>query len=104
MAEVALFVEDLHKSFDGTHVLKGIDLRTTGSGNIGATNVVRAVGWGWGITTLLIDAVKGAAIPLWVRISSYQATTSRPSAALTGGSSPFDTASYSAARWSPMPG
>lgn len=46
--------------------LKGIDLRTTGSGNIGATNVVRAVGWGWGIATLLIDAVKGAAIPLWL--------------------------------------
>lgn len=44
--------------------LKGIDLRTTGSGNIGATNVVRAVGWGWGISTLLFDALKGAAVPL----------------------------------------
>lgn len=45
-------------------LVKGIDIRSLGSGNIGATNVVRAAGWGWGITTLLIDVLKGAAIPL----------------------------------------
>jgi glycerol-3-phosphate acyltransferase PlsY len=44
--------------------LTGQDLRAKGSGNIGATNVVRAVGWGWGIATLLVDALKGAAVPL----------------------------------------
>lgn len=38
---------------------KGIDIRTTGSGNIGATNVLRSVGKGWGILTLLLDALKG---------------------------------------------
>jgi len=39
--------------------LKGIDLQKTGSGNIGATNVFRCVGKGWGITAFLLDALKG---------------------------------------------
>ena len=38
---------------------RGIDIRTVGSGNIGATNVMRALGKGPGITVLLLDAVKG---------------------------------------------
>jgi glycerol-3-phosphate acyltransferase PlsY len=40
---------------------KGIDLRTVGSGNIGATNVMRAAGKGAAILTLLGDMLKGAA-------------------------------------------
>jgi glycerol-3-phosphate acyltransferase PlsY len=39
--------------------LKGVDPRKTGSGNIGATNVMRAGGKVLGIATLLGDAVKG---------------------------------------------
>ena len=38
---------------------RGIDIRTIGSGNIGATNVMRALGKGPGIIVLLIDAAKG---------------------------------------------
>jgi glycerol-3-phosphate acyltransferase PlsY len=38
---------------------RGIDIRTVGSGNIGATNVLRSVGKGWGILTLFLDALKG---------------------------------------------
>lgn len=38
---------------------RGIDIRTTGSGNIGATNVFRSVGKGVGIVTLVLDAAKG---------------------------------------------
>jgi len=37
----------------------GIDIRKVGSGNIGATNVMRVLGKGPGITVLLIDAAKG---------------------------------------------
>ena len=36
-----------------------VDLRSVGSGNIGATNVARAVGKGGGILTLLLDLGKG---------------------------------------------
>ena len=39
--------------------LKGIDLQKVGSGNIGATNVFRCVGKGWGIAAFILDAVKG---------------------------------------------
>ena len=38
---------------------KGIDIRTVGSGNIGATNAFRVLGKKIGITVLLIDALKG---------------------------------------------
>lgn len=37
----------------------GIDIRTLGSGNIGATNVGRVLGRGWGLLCLLLDLLKG---------------------------------------------
>jgi glycerol-3-phosphate acyltransferase PlsY len=37
----------------------GLDIRTVGSGNIGATNVFRALGKGPGIAVLLLDVLKG---------------------------------------------
>ncbi|MEK6642474.1 MAG: glycerol-3-phosphate 1-O-acyltransferase PlsY [Planctomycetota bacterium] len=41
--------------------VKGVDLRAWGSGNVGATNVGRALGRKWGVLVLLLDASKGAA-------------------------------------------
>lgn len=38
---------------------RGIDIRSVGSGNIGATNVFRILGKPAGITVLLVDALKG---------------------------------------------
>ncbi|HEY1171833.1 MAG TPA: glycerol-3-phosphate 1-O-acyltransferase PlsY [Verrucomicrobiae bacterium] len=38
---------------------KGIDIRSVGSGNIGATNVFRILGKGPGIFVLSVDALKG---------------------------------------------
>lgn len=39
---------------------KSVDLRKQGSGNLGATNVFRVLGWKIGIAVFLADALKGA--------------------------------------------
>ena len=46
--------------------LRGIDIRTIGSGNIGATNVFRVLGKPAGIIVLIIDGLKGYAACVWV--------------------------------------
>lgn len=43
---------------------QGADIRQTGSGGTGATNVSRRAGKGAGVLTLLLDALKGAAAVL----------------------------------------
>lgn len=40
-------------------LLKGIDIRKFGSGNVGATNALRVLGKGPGITVLALDVLKG---------------------------------------------
>lgn len=38
---------------------RGVDLRTVGSGNIGATNALRVLGKKWGYAVFAVDAFKG---------------------------------------------
>lgn len=46
-------------------IFRGEDIRQTGSGNIGATNVARSGAKGLGIATLALDAIKGA-LAVWL--------------------------------------
>lgn len=45
---------------------RGVDIRAVGSGNIGATNVMRVLGKPIGIAVLVADALKGALATAWV--------------------------------------
>lgn len=45
--------------------VKGVDLRTVGSGNLGATNLYRQLGWAYAIPVGLFDLLKGT-IPVLV--------------------------------------
>ena len=45
---------------------KGVDIRSVGSGNIGATNVFRILGKPAGIFVLVVDGLKGYAACAWV--------------------------------------
>ncbi|MFZ4508641.1 MAG: glycerol-3-phosphate 1-O-acyltransferase PlsY [Fimbriimonas sp.] len=40
--------------------MRGIDIQSVGSGNIGATNVLRVLGPVWGVSVFLLDMLKGA--------------------------------------------
>lgn len=44
--------------------LKGVDVRTVGSGNVGATNVTRAAGFAAGTFVFVVDLMKGLAAVL----------------------------------------
>jgi glycerol-3-phosphate acyltransferase PlsY len=46
-------------------LVKGQDLRSLGSGNLGATNLYRQLGWRWAVPAALIDVAKGT-IPVLV--------------------------------------
>jgi len=63
MTGVALLISYLVGSIPTAYLfgkmLKGIDIRTVGSGNVGATNALRILGRKAGITVLLLDILKG---------------------------------------------
>ena len=46
-------------SIIASKIIKGIDIREHGSGNAGATNVFRVMGWKMGLSVLIIDMAKG---------------------------------------------
>jgi acyl phosphate:glycerol-3-phosphate acyltransferase len=56
-------------SFIGGRLTRGIDLRRFGSGNLGATNAFRVLGWKVALPVVIFDILKGwfptFAFPLW---------------------------------------
>jgi acyl phosphate:glycerol-3-phosphate acyltransferase len=57
---------------------RGIDIRTVGSGNIGATNTMRVLGKPAGIFVLLADCLKGYAACTWLLILVLKFITVAP--------------------------
>ncbi len=51
--------------------VRGIDVREHGSGNAGATNTWRVLGWKAGVTVLALDAAKGAAAATLVPLINF---------------------------------
>lgn len=58
-------------------LVRGVDLRTVGSGNLGATNLYRQLGWGYAIPVGLFDVLKGT-VPVLVIAPLTGATGALP--------------------------
>lgn len=56
--------------------LRGVDLREVGSGNLGATNVYRALGWAPAVVVLAADIGKGA-LAVWIGLHVFPELSGR---------------------------
>ncbi len=68
---------------------KGIDIRQHGSGNVGATNVFRVVGKGFGISCLLLDFLKGF-LPVLVATNLFRVAGTAPALPISFLSNPTE--------------
>jgi glycerol-3-phosphate acyltransferase PlsY len=59
VAAVGYFLGAIPFGFVLVKIFRGEDIRLSGSGNIGATNVARSGAKGLGVATLVLDALKG---------------------------------------------
>ncbi len=57
---VSYFIGSLPTGYLVARISRGVDIRTVGSGSIGATNVRRLMGQGWAVFVTLVDMLKGA--------------------------------------------
>src|SRR5438128_8995582 len=67
VAAVGYFLGAIPFGFLLVRVFRGEDIRLSGSGNIGATNVARSGAKGLAIATLVLDALKGTVALLVTR-------------------------------------
>lgn len=61
--------------------LRGVDIRTQGSGNAGGTNALRTQGWRFALGVALIDIGKGA-LAAWLGLAPWPAASALPPQAL----------------------
>lgn len=73
---IAYLLGSVPAAYIAGRALKGIDLREHGSGNLGATNVLRVLGARTAIVVFLFDVLKGA-LPVLV-LSRVVPATTRP--------------------------
>lgn len=68
----AYLVGAIPTSFLAGRVARGVDLREHGSGNLGAANALRILGWRWALPVVLFDIGKGF-LPVWIFSRSVDA-------------------------------
>jgi glycerol-3-phosphate acyltransferase PlsY len=56
---LSYLVGSIPNSIIVSKLVRGIDIREHGSGNAGGTNVMRVIGWRYGMVVILLDALKG---------------------------------------------
>lgn len=81
LALAAVFFGYLLGSFPAGYVagrITGVDIRSEGSGNIGATNVLRVLGKRWGYAVFFVDALKGFAAVRLVLFFTSRVTVAHP--------------------------
>jgi glycerol-3-phosphate acyltransferase PlsY len=83
-ATVAYLMGSIPFGFILARVFLGTDVRTIGSGNIGATNVMRTGSKGLGVATLLLDAAKGY-VAVYIALAMCSGTAADLSRYVVGG-------------------
>ncbi len=64
LAVVAYFIGGVPTAYFLVRRLRGVDIRTLGSRNVGAVNAFKHLGWKIGLSVLAIDVGKGAGLTL----------------------------------------
>lgn len=62
---IAYLIGSISTSTLVVRMVSGRDIRSEGSGNAGATNTMRSIGFKWGVLVLVLDGLKGA-VALWI--------------------------------------
>lgn len=68
---ISYFVGSVPSSIWVGKLVKGVDIRDHGSGNAGATNTFRLLGWKPGVAVLIIDFFKGFSCSFWISQWAY---------------------------------
>lgn len=63
---ISYFIGSLPTAYIFGRLIKGIDIRNFGSGNVGATNALRVLGKGAGLAVLTLDILKGFVAVIFV--------------------------------------
>ena len=72
---LSYFLGGIPFGFLVVRLIRKVDIRTVGSGNIGATNVTRVIGKKWGILVFILDFLKGFLAPLIVPLFIKEPST-----------------------------
>ncbi|MGN0163392.1 MAG: glycerol-3-phosphate 1-O-acyltransferase PlsY [Candidatus Ornithomonoglobus sp.] len=78
---IAYLIGSVNSSILISRIVAGKDIRESGSGNAGATNMLRTMGKKYAVITLIIDILKGVIAVLIVKLWLYQFFTEEAAAA-----------------------